>query len=284
MGSQYEKKVDENFKLEENFLDYDNPPHFHRAIEVSYVLKKNYEVCVQNKTYNVKANEILIISSRMTHSAKPQDSTKIISLILPYEYFSYFPKLQHTTIPCYILQDKNYNKQVLLPLLKLFLTQEGPYSNQDIKSAYDTVLLGWTNLLFGKSFNFYTLDFPIGESNELSFSEQILFFIDNNYMRHDLSLQTIADVFGYNPSYLSRTFKKYFFVPLNKYIRSVRIRKFISLYFMAPDANILKLAMQCGFSTSSAFYRAFHEETNCSPMQFHQLNKNQVNEAGIPQN
>ena len=89
--SRYEKKVDENFKFEENFLDYDLPPHFHRALEVAYVLKNNYEVCVQNETYNVKANEILIISSRMTHSAKPQDSTKIISLILPYEYFSYFP-------------------------------------------------------------------------------------------------------------------------------------------------------------------------------------------------
>lgn len=278
--SQYEKKVDENFKFEENFLDYNTPPHFHRAIEVSYVLKKNYEVCIQNETYNVKANEILIISSRMTHSAKPQNSTKIISLILPYEYFSYFPKLQHTTIPCFILRDKNYNKEVLLPLLKLFLKQEAS-SNKNMKSTYDTVLLGWTNLLFGKSFSFYRLDFPIGESKELSFSEQILFFIDNNYMKHDLSLQTIADVFGYNPSYLSRTFKKYFFVSLNKYIRSVRIQKFISLYFMAPDTNILKLAMQCGFSTSSAFYRAFHEETNSSPIQFHELNKNHVNEVSI---
>lgn len=282
--SRYEKKVDENFKFEENFLDYDLPPHFHRALEVAYVLKNNYEVCVQNETYNVKANEILIISSRMTHSAKPQDSTKIISLILPYEYFSYFPKLQYTTIPCFILRNKKYNKEVLLPLLKLFFNQEGQYSNQDIKSAYDTVLLGWTNLLFGKSFNFYNLDFPIGESKELSFSEQILFFIDNNYMRHDLSLQTIAAAFGYNPSYLSRTFKKHFFVPLNKYIRSVRIRKFISLYFMAPDANILKLAMECGFSTSSAFYRAFHEETNSAPMQFHQLNKNEVTALAIPPN
>ncbi|MGN1052083.1 MAG: helix-turn-helix transcriptional regulator [Candidatus Scatosoma sp.] len=155
-----------------------------------------------------------------------------------------------------------------MPVLKLFLEQEKSRSNCDIKTVYDPVLLGWTNLLFGKIFNYYRVDFLAEENKESGFTEQVLFFIDNNYMKPDLSLQMVANTFGYNPSYLSRTFKKYFFVPLNKYIRSVRIQKFVSMYFMAPNANILKLAMDCGFSTASAFYRAFREETNTTPMLF----------------
>lgn len=266
--NQYEKKADECFKIEKVAFDYDNFEHFHRALELAYVLKNNYEVNVQNQTYTVKANEILIISSRMTHSAKVQNLTCAFSLIIPYEYFSYFPKIQHTTTPCFLLRNRKYNRELVLPILKLFLEQEGSRSNCDIKTDCDAILLGWTNLLFGKIFNYYSLDFFAEENRESGFTEQILFFIDNNYMKPDLSLQTIASAFGYNPSYLSRTFKKYFFVSLHEHIRSVRIKKFISLYFMAPNANVLKLAMQCGFSTASAFYRAFREETNTTPTLF----------------
>ena len=263
--NQYEKKADERFKIEVTPFDYDNPEHFHRAIEIAYILKNNYEVNVQNQTYTLKTNEIIIISSRMAHTAKEQDATAGFSIVIPYEYFSYFPKIQHTMMPCFLLRDVKYNKEVLLPVLKLFLEQEKNRSNCEIKIIYDVVLLGWTNLLLGKILNHYNLNFLAEENKESGFTEQILFFIDNNYMKPDLSLQMVAEAFGYNPSYLSRTFKKYFFVPLNKYIRSVRIQKFVSLYFMTPHVNILKLAMECGFSTASAFYRAFREETSTTP-------------------
>ena len=263
--NQYEKKADERFKIEITPFDYDNPEHFHRAIEIAYILKNNYEVSVQNHAYTIKTNEIIIISSRMAHSAKEQDATAGFSLVIPYEYFSYFPKIQHTMTPCFLLRDVKYNREVLLPILKLFLEQEKNRSNRDMKIIYDAVLLGWTNLLFGKILNHYSLNFLTEEKKESGFTEQILFFIDNNYMKPDLSLQTIAEAFGYNPSYLSRIFKKYFFVPLNKYIRSVRIQKFINLHFMEAHVNILKLAMECGFSTASAFYRAFREETSTTP-------------------
>ena len=98
--NQYEKKADERFKIEKIAFDDDNFKHFYIAFELTYVLKYNYEVNVQNQTYTVKANEILIISSRMTHSAKVQNLTYAFSLVIPYEYFSYFTKIQHKTTTC----------------------------------------------------------------------------------------------------------------------------------------------------------------------------------------
>ena len=39
----YEKATDELFRVEQNFLRYNIPAHFHKAIEFQYILKKKLQ-------------------------------------------------------------------------------------------------------------------------------------------------------------------------------------------------------------------------------------------------
>lgn len=268
----YEKKADERFKVWEGPMNYDMPLHFHRNVEMQYSLNQTYDVTVQGERLSLKKDDILIVPSRKTHGAPMQEKVREISLLVPYDFFSYFPAFQHSSQSFFVLTDKTFNRKMILPILRTMLRTEGIKAEESgDKENYepsDTVALGWTNLLFGTLFSFYRLEFTGMSQSDSGFSEQILYFIDNNYMKPDLSLQTIAQTFGYNPSYLSRTFKKIFGVTLSGYIRSVRIQKFINIYPMQDNPNILSLALQCGFSAASAFYRAFFEETHTSPKEY----------------
>lgn len=262
----YEKATDELFRVEQNFLRYNIPAHFHKAIEFQYILKKNYKINIQGTPVTVKKNEILIIPSRIIHSAAIQEEVQTIMVLIPYDFFAYFPTFQRTTAPFFILNDINFNKRVL-PILRL-LVRKFDDLEQANTSIRDSLSIGWTNLIYAELFSHYRLSFMEKGKNAPDFFDQVLGFIDQHYMDPDLSLQSIAKYFKYNPSYISRSFKNGFSVPLNQHIRSVRIQKFISLYPLQENPNILNLALQCGFSSLAAFYRAFHAETNLAPKEY----------------
>ncbi len=262
----YEKKTDMRVKVEENVLDYAIPPHFHNAVEFQYVLKGTFRIGIADKTVEVKRNHVLIIPSRITHEHERQTDVETIMTLIPYEFFAHFPVFQSNSVPFYRFGNTDFNRRSVLPLLRLLLRKYT--ACQDRENPFSPpIAIGWTNLIYGELLSFYRLN-PVNAGAAPAYSlNTILDFIAQNYTDQELSLQSIAHTFGYNPSYLSRAFKKNFSVPLNQYIRSIRVKKFIELFPM-QQTNILHFSLQCGFSSLSAFYCAFREETNLSPTQY----------------
>lgn len=274
MSKYYEKKSDNLLKIENGYLDYELPSHFHKAVEMQLILENNYEISILNKLYIVEQGSLLIIPPYGEHKAKEQSNVKTILFIVPYDYFNYFPSFLRTSEPCLILSDANFNKSIIEPLLFELLRQYTLILNQSPKMQM-IISLGWTNLIFGQIFSFYRLTFSCkSKKPRENLSDQILDYIDANYSDPNLSVNTIASLFGYNPSYLSRLFSKTYSVPISKFINSTRIQKFINIYYNDPRPNILRLSMQCGFSSESTFYRAFFEFTNTTPsVYFHEFNQ-----------
>ncbi len=266
-NSFYESHTDQGLRVEEYFHTWEIPAHFHKAVEFQYILKNNYTINLQNDDLTVKKDEILLVSSRTAHSEPVQDSVKSVMLLIPYDFFTYFPSFQNTSVPYFVLNDKTFNKNTVLPVLRL-LVKHFELASSSNQPFSDPLVIGWTNIVFGELFSHYKLSFVDKGKIAPNFFEQVLEFIDLHYMEQDLSLKKVAKIFGYSPSYLSRYFKKGFSINFNQHIRSVRIKKFISLYPLQNGSNILDLALQCGFSSLAAFYRAFHDETNLSPKQY----------------
>lgn len=273
----YELKTDKAMRVEELFLFYSMPPHFHRAVELQYVIKKSYTVMIHDQPVTAKKDEILLITSQTVHYAEKQEDTKTIMVLVPYDFFTYLPVFQREYDSYFILDDKEFNKKVILPILRLLvknfdrrIENEPPFTNQ--------LSSGWTNIIYGELFDHYTFNFGNKQSANSNFFDNILNYVDQNYSAPELSLQSISKTFGYNPSYLSRSFKKGFAVSLSQHIRSVRVKKFLNLYPHQTNANILNLALQCGFSSLAAFYRAFHDVTNLAPKEYFRQEKKEREE------
>ena len=93
---------------------------------------------------------------------------------------------------------------------------------------------------------------------------------DHLYRRPDLTLTTLAEILGTNPSLLSKVINKKFNLNFNDYINGYRVEEVKKL--MADEKyqqfNLLAIAYDAGFNSKSTFNRAFKKVTGLNPKNF----------------
>lgn len=89
-----------------------------------------------------------------------------------------------------------------------------------------------------------------------------------DHLSEDLSRDRLAKMYGFSPSYLSRLFREYSGLCLQDYIVKSRVQKAIFL-LKSGQHSALEAAMESGFRSSSAFYRAFRKTTDSNPKEFY---------------
>jgi AraC family transcriptional regulator len=101
----------------------------------------------------------------------------------------------------------------------------------------------------------------------------ILSYIDTN-LSADLSLETIAKLAFYSPFHFHRLFKSITNETLNGYVTRKRIEKTASILMHKKEISISELVLLFGFSSNSAFTRAFKKYYGQSPSDFRKSNSN----------
>lgn len=89
-------------------------------------------------------------------------------------------------------------------------------------------------------------------------------YIMNNYKNPNLSLDMMAELYGYSTNYFARIFKTITGFYINDYIRQVRIMKAQEL-LLKSDMTIVDIASATGFTTPNYFYSIFKKETGLTP-------------------
>ena len=80
----------------------------------------------------------------------------------------------------------------------------------------------------------------------------------------DLSLEELAEVAHFSPFHFHRIFRAMVRETLNDFVQRVRIEKAALKLALNPKKSITEIALECGFSGSSAFARAFKAAFNMS--------------------
>jgi len=96
-------------------------------------------------------------------------------------------------------------------------------------------------------------------------------YIEQN-LHENLSLTSLGEVTGYNPSYLSRLYKQMTGRSLFEYITEVRLNRAKKL-LMDNRLKMTEIAEQIGFTSEHYFYRFFKKETSFTPVEYRELNK-----------
>jgi len=80
----------------------------------------------------------------------------------------------------------------------------------------------------------------------------------------DLSLRNLAGVAGFSPFDFHRIFRAMVGETLNQFIQRIRIERAAAKLIRNPNKSITQTALECGFSSSAAFARAFRESFHMS--------------------
>ncbi|EFC98868.1 transcriptional regulator, AraC family [Hungatella hathewayi DSM 13479] len=84
------------------------------------------------------------------------------------------------------------------------------------------------------------------------------------HLKEDLSLETIANKFGYNYSYLSTCFSKYVKKGFKQYVNELRIQHACRL-LTESETTVSEAGSESGYSSQSYFTQVFKKYTGCTP-------------------
>lgn len=251
------------------------PRHWHDSIEISYVLSGRIDnIYIDGANYSSKEGDIVLINSNAIHSfsvAKAK-GREAITVLIPSEFIRENVKgSTPLSFDCISIFETNEQRlqqiaelrDLLNALFAAYLNQhDDPFAHIHLTSlSYKLVYL----LL--KHFKTDNESIPFMKSNKyLERLTLITDYIKENYDQ-SVSLDSIAQVFGLSPEYLSRFFVKHVGMTLFQYINAIRLERSFRV-LMNTDHSIIQIALEHGFPNEKSFSRVFKKVYQATPHQY----------------
>lgn len=149
-----------------------------------------------------------------------------------------------------------------------------------VRQCLSTLLLNWSDhsLVSEAEFQRHTLDLCLllvqhyrisqFKLQEQSQADQYRDYI-NQHFQDELTLAQMSEVFYMTPQYFSKHFKEQVGENFYKYVTRVRLEHSLT-HLTDWDKNMLQVALESGFSTTTSFNRAFRDKYGCLPAEYRQ--------------
>ena len=229
------------FQFEGKDGHYVREKHWHRSIEIFAVFEGTLAFFINEEEYPLGSGEFILLNSNEIHSISSPEANRTIVLQIPMNVlrnvetggglilFTHSPKRQDSKI------------MELIGSMYQELQERG--SEYEWKVQSDFFMLVY--LLLTKYRKREILPEEIRHYRKLNRLSTITGYIRENYTK-ELSLEMVADRFGYSPSYLSRMFRKYAQTNYKTYLQNVRI-EYGFRELANTDHTIGEIALNNGF-------------------------------------
>ncbi len=98
--------------------------------------------------------------------------------------------------------------------------------------------------------------------------QQILKYIQDNFIDSELSLNKLAEIFNLSESYITRMIKNETNSSFSNILIKLRIEKSIEYLMQCPDMKLIEISEKCGFSSQHYFSRIFKEKIGFPPIDY----------------
>ena len=248
--------------------------HTHDYIEIVYVTKGHAIERVDGMDYEVSRGDMIFMTPNSIHSFKPDADYEKIEIffspsLIGNSLSTTSDKLAMLALCSFddMRASKNYgfirfcgtditDVEFLLSLIEKEYKVKNP--------SYEQIMCACLNILLVKMIR--------GSKNEsVDVWSMIAEYINENWDK-GLTLASLSAKCFYNPSYFSRAFKEKFNCSLSNYIKHLRIER-AKLLLLTHEITVEDVALSVGFTDRSAFYKAFHNETQKTPAKYRKENK-----------
>ena len=239
-------------------------PHYHSLYEIYFLLEGNCTYIIDNRVYNVRSGDIVIIPEGIIHHTKYDDINHTRILINCSEKYIPDSLLPGLLSGIYLYRNPFVTEEVK----RIFKAVENEYKLKDKHS--DEIISCHTHSLFYLLMRNAGTCLDIDNGNKLI--EQAVAYIRENFSA-DISLSSLAKKFCVSPEHFSRMFKKETGLGFSKYLNSLRLQYAEQLLKTAENINITRVAENCGFEDSNYFSKKFKEVYGISPKKVQKQNK-----------
>lgn len=263
------------FQIEFVTMRYNSPPHWHREMEILYILNGRAILTMEGETYHIKPLDLIVVDSSIIHEViyeLPQ-TMGICIHISKAALRQYLPDMELLQILCSPekLQKRkqdSYNRlcTYLKDLTELYFIQRisYPLSSSALILQIMAVLVDEFSIPAPDTVT------AIGNS-QLGRIEQIFQYVEQHY-KEPIELQEAADTLGLNKEYFCRFFKKNTGMSFLQYVSHVRLNH-IYQDLLYKDSSIQEILEQNGIFNHKMFYKQFKETFHCTPRELKRLSK-----------
>ena len=222
--------------------------HFHRKVEVMYVLEGEKKIFASGKELTLRGDNIYFANSYEMHGYAESPGSRQTVIVFPnlmlrdfYDVFG--DKIMNGCV----VDDAGFCRSVLPHFEAL---AEGK-CNKLVMQAHCDMLLGSVAEKLGYS---------EGTRGRQGFVDGLLAYINEHYA-DEINLDVMAEHFGYSKYYFSRMFNDALGTSITDYVSAVRLMHTLET-MKSKGCTASDVALECGFSSIPTFYRVLKKNYN----------------------
>lgn len=261
------------------FIDNGTNPvshHWHDEIEIIYMIGGSVKVGVNNKTYHIQADDILLISSGDIHYFLPS-CTAATRIVIQFN-LAIFDNAASVVSERKEIRPLFDCSKRLSTEWKAEVKKEMENQIKGIVEEYNNKNEGYKLALKARLYDLVVLILRKVPMERLSSEEEsrhrealdrlenVFKFVEDNYLS-DITLEQAAKTAGFSVYHFSRFFKSHTGITFGQYLTGFRITK-AEWFLMSNGDSITEIAYKCGFNSIKTFNRVFRQLKGCSPSEY----------------
>lgn len=242
--------------------NYRRAKHWHRSVEIFLVLEGELEFFIDNKSLPLAAPDFVIVNSNEIHSIESPKPNTTIVVQIPISCFAGY--LGEEDYAVFSKQSEEENLELVRLIVQIYQAyqQKGSAFELKVRSLFFELLY----LMVTAFMKAEEDQGNIRQKRHLDKLSKITSYMKSNY-NQNITLESVADEFGFSPTYLSRMFKRYANVSYKTYLLDLRTEYGLR-EMMNTDHNLNDVAQNNGFPDSRAFAGAFLKRYGCLPSEY----------------
>ena len=247
--------------------NYRRDRHWHRSVEIFAVCSGELGFYIDDRLWHLSAGEFLIVNSNEVHSVDSPLPNETIVLQIPLELFEdYFTGEQFIWFTHEPGKRDERFMELMRELYQLYEEKTCGYDMKMMSVFYDILYYLVKDYRLPETGQDY-----VRKNKTLDRLSGITSYMKENY-RNSLSLEKVAEEFGYSPTYLSRMFQKYAGITFKDHVQNIRLGHAVK-DLESREYSITEAAIRNGFSGSKALARAFRKKYGILPSEYREERK-----------
>lgn len=242
-------------------------PHWHKEIEIIYVLDGGFDITKNDLKTKLKSGDIFILNSGEIHNIDVLDGDKIIKAVIAHLSFEFAKQFDDSLDFMYFRIDSNTQAESKLKDLMKRLADSKSHSEEDFPGIkqygliMDIFHVLFTSCRRKKQISLY------GNCNvNFRNAKVAMEYIEEHY-REDINLNVMAELVGLNPIYFSKYFKDTTGQGFNTYLGTVRLKHALD-DLLNHGMSIADAAKCNGFPSVKSFETVCKRSYGLTPLQF----------------
>lgn len=233
--------------------------HFHKNLELIYIIEGNLNCTLNNVTYKMTAGDFGLCLPYDIHSYVPEKGCEYWILVFSGDFVHSFSKeIVGKVGDGFVFR----LKKPVETYVKAQLIYNNAHTEYTLKSCLYAICEAYLSAV------------PL-IPKDTEKAEIIVRIADYVFEKHTtrISLKDIATAFGYDYNYMSRHFKNIFNMSFTNFVNLYRLETAIELLKNTND-SLLEIALNSGFQSVRNFNDFFAKSLNTTPSKYRKASRN----------